>query len=106
MSFLGQTLRHPFPGITSIATAPDRELTVHAHAILVAFFQSNVNGTRVCWMDRDRKAKARGQFPFPKVDPIFATIVAAIDAAVVLLINHIWVRRVHHHFMDALPELR
>ncbi len=52
------------------------------------------------------KPKRRGQPAFADVNPVFARIVTAIDATVVLLIDHIRVGGMHRHFMDALPELR
>jgi hypothetical protein len=57
-------------------------------------------------MDRNRETEARRQFAFPDVDPIFAGIITAIYAAVVLLKQHIRVGRMHYHFMNTLPELR
>lgn len=104
VGFIRQALRHSLPGITGIPAAPNREFTIHAHAEFVAFLQRDVHCARVGGVDGDREAEARRQFAFADVDPVFAGIVTAIDTAMVLLIDQVGVRGVHHHFMDTLPE--
>src|SRR6266498_4890104 len=106
MRFLGKTIGHPLPGLASIPTPPYRELPVYAHAILITLFQSNIDGTRIGRMHGNWEAKTTGEPAFSDIDPLFTTIVATIDTAVILLIDHIRVRGMHHHLMDTLPKFR
>ena len=86
-----------------VRAAPHCEPAVHAHAVFVALLQHDIDDARVDGMDRDGKAKAGGQAPFADVDPILAHVVAAIDAAVVLLEQHLRVGGMQCHLVDALP---
>ena len=81
----GQPGRNALPVFATVAAAPDRRLTVDAHAELVALFEHDVDRLRVVRMDDDRKAEAARQFVLADVDPVVAAVVAAIDAAVILL---------------------
>ena len=56
---------------------PDRRLSVHTHAELVALLQHYVNRLRVVGMHDDGKTKTTGQLTFADVNPVIATIIAA-----------------------------
>ena len=53
-----QALAHGLPGLACVAAAPDRELAIHAHVVLLAFLGHHVDRAWVGRMDDDRKAPA------------------------------------------------
>ncbi len=87
-------------------TAPDGELAVHTHAILIALLECNIDRLWIRRMHGNREAEAAREPAFSEIDPVLARVVTAIYTAMVLLIDHIRVGRMHRHLMHTLSELR
>lgn len=99
----GQSIRQAMPGIAGIAAAPHSEFSIYTYVEFIAFLRDHIDRFWVGGMDRDRESEAGWQFALADVNPVLAGIVAAINSAVILLIEHVWIGRVHCHLMHALP---
>ncbi len=56
-------------------------------------------------IERNWEAEVAGQAS-PQIHPLVAGVGRLIDAAMILLVEHVWLRGVLHHSVQALPELR
>ena len=66
--------------------------------------RNDVDGRRIVRVDLEREAELRWQAG-RQVDPLPSTIVGAVHAAMVLLIERVGRRRIELQLVDAVPEL-
>lgn len=88
----------------AILAAPDLHRAVREEAAVGAGERDDEDGVRVVAVDRDRESEVGGQ-ALGELRPVVAAVLAAVDAAVVLLVEQARLGRVCDEAVDAVPGL-
>ena len=92
--FLRQAAAQILPGFAAVLGAGDYQLAIHRHAILGADRRRHPGDALVFVIDRQREAETgRPAILVRNIPPLAAAVLAAEDAAMVLLPKHIGVGR-------------
>ena len=110
-ALLGQALGQRLPILAAVPAAINPEFgfgdvpqtSPHIGAMYLILRQ-HVEGIWVLGMDTQHKTKS-GRQTLRNVPPVLAAVVAAVNTAVVLLVQRVESRRVSQHFVGALTEL-
>src|SRR5207244_12321908 len=103
--FLGQSRAQALPARAGVAAAPDRRLALgHVATGDVRVQRDDVHRLGLARVDRRREAEL-GRQPRGDLLPARAAVVAAVDAAVVLLVQPLRPAGRHLQVVDALAGL-